>query len=81
MTDLNQIAKEIAELDVVASASVWNDRRVYVNLVGFDRSFAGDRNTKVFFDPKTGWNADLGKGTTSRKFYDSLEALRAHIAA
>lgn len=81
MTDLNKVAQEIAALEFVASANVWNDRRVYVNLKGFDRSFAGDRQAKAYYDINAGWVVEKVKGTTSRAFDDSLFALKSHVNA
>lgn len=78
--NLHAIAAEVAEHPAVYSAKVWNDRRVYVNLVGADRGFAGDRNLKVFFDAKLGWVFEEGRGIRTSALNASLDQFRAHIA-
>ena len=80
MTDLHAIATELADHPAVYSTNVWNDRRVYVNLVGSDRSYAGDRSLKVFFDAKLGWVFDEGKGIRTSALNASLDQFRAHVA-
>lgn len=76
MTNLKEIAAAAEKMDCVYGASIWNERRVYVNLVGADRSFAGDRNLKVFWDAKAGWVVDGLKGTMTSKCRESLEAFK-----
>jgi hypothetical protein len=69
MTDLNAIVTEISKLNEVYGAKIWNDRRVYVNITGAKKDFAGDRNAKVFFDAKDGkWHIDGLKGCMSQEF-------------
>lgn len=78
MTDLNQIALEIAELPEVYSARVWDNRRVYVNITGRNDKFAGDRNAKVFFDAKLDrWVIDGLKGCMSGEFLRNIKAFAA----
>lgn len=72
MTNLNEIAAEVAARPEVSSASVWKDRRVYVNFVGYNSRFAGDRNHKVYYDIKAGWVEDGNKGTKSSAYSDSF---------
>jgi hypothetical protein len=74
---LSEIAAEVEALDCVNSAQIWNDRRVYVNIAGKDGAKAGDRNAKVFYDVKTGWNIDGLKGTMSSDFHTNIRAFAA----
>lgn len=76
-TSLNQIAAEISAKSYVYNARVWNDRRVYVNLTGRSDRANGDRNLKVYFDSKTGWQIEHGKGYMSDGMIASLNAFRA----
>lgn len=70
---LTEIAAEIATLPEVHSASVWQDRRVYVNIAGRNNSFAGDRNAKVYYDASAQqWRIDGLKGTMSSEFYRNI---------
>lgn len=73
---LKNIADELSAKPYVYSASVWNGRRVYVNLLGGEASFAGDRNLKAYYDTKLGWVFEGYKGTMSDKFQESFEAFR-----
>ena len=77
MSNLTALATEVAARPEVASAKVWNDRRVYVNFVGFDGSKAGDRNAKCYYDAKAGWVIDGLKGTMSSEFNRSIRAFAA----
>ena len=47
---LQEIAEAAEKMNFVETATVWKERRVYVNLVGANRSFAGDRNLKAYYD-------------------------------
>lgn len=76
-TKLQDAATAAEALDFVYSVKIWKDRRVYVNLVGADFGFAGDRNLKIFWDPKMGWVADLPKGTMTSACHDNWQAFRA----
>jgi len=49
--------------------------RTYINLIGKDASFAGDRNYKIWTDG-TKINFEKGKGTLSPAFEASLEILK-----
>jgi hypothetical protein len=73
MTTLNEVKAEIEKLPCVYSASIWNERRVYVNLIGQDKSWNGDRTARVYFESKLGWVIDKGKGFTSTAFQKSLD--------
>ncbi len=77
MTNLKDIAAAAEKLDCVYSASIWNDRRVYVNLVGADRSYAGDRNLKVYWDAKSGWVIDGLKGIMTSECRESLNSFKS----
>lgn len=79
MTNLIEIKTEAEKFEGVYSASVWNDRRVYVNFVGFDRSFAGCRNLKVYYDVKAGWCFDGDKGTYASDFIRNARAFAEHV--
>jgi hypothetical protein len=69
MTTLQQIAAETAALPEVETAKIWQDRRVYVSIVGRNSSFAGDRNASVYYDGKAQkWRIDGLKGTMSSEF-------------
>lgn len=74
MTNLQDIAAEVATRPEVHSVNVWKDRRVYVNFVGYNPKFAGDRNHKVYYDIKAGWVDEGHKGTKSRDYSDSYAA-------
>lgn len=76
---LTEIAAEADQFPGVHSAKVWNDRRVYINFVGFDRSFAGCRNLKVYFDAKLGWTFDGDKGTYASEFIRNARAFAEHV--
>lgn len=74
---LQEVADEANKLDCVYNAKTWNDRRVYVNLVGFTPSRAGDRNLKLFYCPKLGWKVDGLKGNMSGSLKASLTKFAA----
>jgi len=76
---LQEIAAAAENKSFVETATVWRERRVYVNLVGANRSFAGDRNLKVYYDGRR-WVFDGYKGTMSRDFADSFAAFRAEYS-
>jgi len=76
---LQKIAEAAEKMNFVETATVWKERRVYVNLVGANRSFAGDRNLKAYYDGRR-WVFDGYKGTMSRDFADSFEAFRAEYS-
>lgn len=79
-TDITRIAAEMNDKPYVYSASNWNDRRVYINLMGKNARFAGDRNLKAYYDAKTGWAFEGFKGTMSAEFLESFEAFRAEFS-
>lgn len=70
---LEDIAAEMNKRLEVYQAKVWNGRRVYVNFVGFNARFAGDKNAKCFYDPKLGWVIEGLKGTMSSDFSSSIK--------
>lgn len=74
---LEDVADAANKLECVYRASVWNGRRVYINLTGFNPQFAGDKNLKVFFDAKLGWKVEGLKGNMSRAITSSLNAFAA----
>lgn len=63
----------------VYSANFWADRRVYINFVGFDRSFAGCRNLKVYYDIKGGWRFEGDKGTYAPEFIRNARAFAESV--
>lgn len=65
---LNEIVSDANAHASVYSASVWQDRRVYINFAGRNTNFAGDRNLKVYFDINSGWRVDGVKGCMSSAF-------------
>lgn len=67
---------EIRTLPMVRSANEWKDR-VYINLHGNGRNFAGERNSKVWVRADGQLMVERGKGMTSREWDASLKALRA----
>lgn len=77
MATISEIIAEVSPLPMVERATVWDGRRVYVNIAGRDNSFAGDRNAKVWWDAKTGWHIDGLKGTRSATFGSNLRAFAA----
>ncbi len=79
MTDLNTIKTEAEKFEGVYSASIWNDRRVYINFVGADRSFAGCRNLKVYYDIREGWQFTGDKGNYPSEFIRNARAFAAHV--
>lgn len=76
---IEQIAKAAETLKCVSRASVWQGRRVYVNLCGYNHKFAGDRNLKVFFEfgSKSRWVIDGIKGNMSVALTKSLNEFAA----
>lgn len=76
---LKEIKAEVEAFEGVYSASIWNDRRVYVNFTGFDRSFAGCRNLKVYYDIKSGWRFEGDKGNYTSEFIRNARAFVAHV--
>lgn len=55
-----------------------NMSRCYLSLKGYRGSWAGDRNTKVYWDNNSNTLEILrGKGLTSTGFEESLQALQA----
>lgn len=79
MTNLIEIKTEAEKFDGVYSASVWSDRRVYVNFVGADRSFAGCRNLKVYYDDNSGWQFHGDKGNYPSDFIRNARAFAQHV--
>ena len=73
-TDRSAIIAEIEKLSCVYSAKEFGDKRVYVNIVGRNNSFAGDRNAKVFYDTKLGWRIEGLKGNMSHEFARNIRA-------
>ena len=81
MTDLNQLAADLNEKDYIASAKVWQDRRIYVTFASTDRGFRGDRNAKTYYEAGE-WHIDHGKGTNSPGYNEAFNNFYdAHIAA
>lgn len=76
---LAEIAKQASDHAGVYAANVWNERRVYINFVGYNRTFAGDRNLKVFYDPKLGWVVEGTKGIISSAMRRSAVAFLATV--
>ena len=76
---LAEIKAEAEAFAGVSSANIWNDRRVYINFVGYDRSFAGCRNLKVYYDIKTGWQFEGAKGTYTSDFARNARAFAEHV--
>ena len=76
---LTEIKAEAEAFAGVASANVWADRRVYINFIGFDRSFAGCRNLKVYYDIKAGWRFEGDKGTYASEFIRNARAFAASV--
>lgn len=74
MTNLNNLAAELNDRPEVDFAKVWKDRRIYVTLVGVNKSFAGDRNLNIYFDAKAGWIDEGHKGTKSPALQDSYKS-------
>jgi hypothetical protein len=69
MANLNEILAEVQKLPEVYSAKIWEDRRIYINITGAKKDFAGDRNAKIFYDAKTErWHIEGLKGTMSSEF-------------
>ena len=69
MIDLKEIKKQAEAIEGVYSANIWNDRRVYINFVGYDKSFAGCRNLRVYFDVRIGaWTFEGDKGNYASEF-------------
>lgn len=79
MKTLAEIKAEAEAFDGVYSANIWNDRRVYVNFVGYDRSFAGCRNLRVYYDIKAGWQFDGDKGNYPSEFIANARAFAEHV--
>lgn len=78
-TDTIITAGVVAEFPGVAKTAEWNDR-VYINLDGFDRSFAGDRNLKIWVRGKR-LVIEGRKGCTSSSFDRNLSAFREALGA
>ena len=76
---LSEIKTEVEALEGVYSANIWADRRIYINFVGFDRSFAGCRNLKVYYDINSGWRFEGDKGTYASEFIRNARAFAAHV--
>ncbi|ODT13494.1 MAG: hypothetical protein ABS35_37690 [Kaistia sp. SCN 65-12] len=79
MANLSEIKTEAEKFEGVYSTSIWNDRRVYINFVGADRSFAGCRNLKVYYDIKTGWQFQGDKGNFPADFIRNARAFAEHV--
>lgn len=71
---LAEIKAAAEALEGVSSANIWADRRVYVNFVGHDKSFAGCRNLKIYYDIKAGWRVEGIKGTYASEFLHNARA-------
>lgn len=70
---------DIRALPMVASANEWRDR-IYINLRGNGGNFAGERNSRIWMrDSKL--TVEMGKGSTSREWSDSLKALKQAVQA
>jgi hypothetical protein len=76
---LSEIAAEAKAFPGVYAAKIWQDRRVYINFVGYDTSFAGCRNLKIYYDVKAGWRIDGIRGNLSREFAANARAFAAHV--
>lgn len=75
--DLATMAKQLLDRPDVYTAKVWQDRRIYVGLTGYDKSWAGDRNLKMYYDPKLGWVYEGFKGLMSHGFRASFASFCA----
>jgi len=76
---LTEIKAQAEQFAGVERASIWNDRRVYINFAGADRSFAGCRHLKVYYDATRGWCFDGDKGTYPAAFIRNARAFAAHV--
>lgn len=81
MTEEKSLEAQITEHAAVRQFKEYvkpNIDRVYLTLVGYNKGFNGDRNSKIYFDRKTQklcW--EMGKGYCSSEFQASLDALKA----
>ena len=70
----------IKQHPAVTNWSDWergNMKRTYLNLSGYQSSFAGCRSTKVYWDHKAEKIViERGKGTTPRDFDASINAIQ-----
>ena len=73
---LAEIIAEVSPLEMVERATIWDGRRVYVQIAGRNNSFPGDRNAKVWWD-KSGWHIEGMKGNRSAAFGKNLQAFAA----
>ena len=77
MTTIDQIIAHPA----VIQAKAWEMgslKRTYLTLAGYDRSYSGDRNAKVYVDHKMGKLViEMGKGICTTAFNASLAELKA----
>lgn len=78
-TTLEAIAADAMQRPEVYDAKIWDNRRVYINFVGYDRSFAGCRNLKVYYDSKAGWRFEGAKGTYPSEFINNARAFAEHV--
>lgn len=79
MTNLSEIKTEAEKFEGVASAAIWNDRRVYINFAGADRSFSGCRNLKIYYDITDGWQFQGDKGNYPSAFIRNARAFADHV--
>lgn len=66
---------KIIDCHAVKSTNEFNGR-TYINLIGKDASFAGDRSYKIWTNGDGKISFEKGKGTLSPKFKASLDALK-----
>jgi len=75
MNTQNEVAKLIEQESTVASTSVWNDR-IYVNVVGHDRTFRGCGTHKIWINKDGVVIFESGKGTMPTLFNNNFHALK-----
>ena len=75
MQTQQQTIATLAAHPAVASVKEWRYGRHYVNLRGADRSYRGDRSTKIYIDKAGDVYVQIGDGSVSAGLLDGLEAI------
>lgn len=83
MAAAQEILDQVSEIIGAAGRpAIWQDRRVYLNLVASQRSFHGDRTRQLYIDLATGKLVNqMGKGFESSGFIAAHKAVAAKLLA
>lgn len=83
MATAQEIMDQVSEIvGNEGRVSIWNGRRVYINLNAAQRSFKGDSSRQLYIDLSTGKLVNqMGKGIESSGFIAAHKAFSAKLQA